>query len=271
MNMGRCLLDALNSSVLQEAREVRLGAEGGEGGGGRGVGDGIAGALRRELGRVSASSGGRGSSSSGGGSENEYGLEGVSGGVRLLVASLNAALVHNLSVAVTGNMSAVRVSVGHDVTHAAMGVKLPPINATSAASPAAAPAAPTSPGARTPDAGEATSATNSSSSNGASDTHVHIVRLMIDEKQNNSDNAGVDRAMVDIYTLALFSDALIISERAPPEPCLHFPPANERCPDGQAQVMEQVVAADPHVPLMHCVDVKRGITLKPLEGWESDS
>ncbi|CAI5480737.1 unnamed protein product [Closterium sp. Yama58-4] len=234
----------------------------------------------------SSSSGGRG----GDGSGDDYGLEELSGNVtEVMVASLNAALVHDLSEAVTGNMSAVRVSVGHDVTHAAMGVKLPPINTTSAASPAlasptAAPA-PTSP-----------DAANSSSSSGASDAHVHIVRLTIDEKQNNGDKAGVDRAIVDIYTLALFSDALVISEvstfgylcaslfgvphtmfvsatckRAPPEPCLHFPPGNERCPDGQAQVLEQVLAQDPHVPLMHCMDVSNGLTLKPLEGWEYGS
>ncbi|CAI5478065.1 unnamed protein product [Closterium sp. Yama58-4] len=222
--------------------------------------------------------------------------EELSGNVtEVLVASLNAALVHNLSEAVTGNMSAVRVSVGHDVTHAAMGVKLPPINTTSAASPAlasalASPAAApaTSPETQMPDASEATNASNSTSYD-----HVHIVRLTIDEKQNNGDKAGVDRAIVDIYTLALFSDALVISEvstfgylcaslfgvprttfisamckRAPPEPCLHFPPGNERCPDGQAQELEQVLAQDPHVPLMHCVDVSNGLTLKPLQGWE---
>ncbi|CAI5959788.1 unnamed protein product [Closterium sp. NIES-64] len=249
------------------------------GGGGAGAAEG------GELGRVFTSSGSSSSnSSSSDGSGDDYGLEGLSGNVtEVMVASLNAALVHNLSVAVTGNMSAVRVSVGHDATHAAMGVILPPINsnAASPALPAAAPA-PMSP-----------DVANSSSSNGASDTHVHIVRLTIDEKQNNGDKAGVDRAMVDIYTLALFSDALIISEvstfgylcaslfgvprttfvsatckRAPPEPCLHFPPGNERCPDGQAQVLEQALAADPHVPLMHCVDVRNGLTLKPLEGWE---
>ncbi|CAI5986495.1 unnamed protein product [Closterium sp. NIES-65] len=285
MNMGRCLLDALNSSVLQEAREMRLGADWEEGGRWRGVVEGAGAAEGGELGRVFTSSGSSSSnSSSSDGSGDDYGLEGLSGNVtEVMVASLNAALVHNLSVAVTGNMSAVRVSVGHDATHAAMGVILPPINsnAASPALPAAAPA-PMSP-----------DVANSSSSNGASDTHVHIVRLTIDEKQNNGDKAGVDRAMVDIYTLALFSDALIISEvstfgylcaslfgvprttfvsatckRAPPEPCLHFPPGNERCPDGQAQVLEQALAADPHVPLMHCVDVRNGLTLKPLEGWE---
>ncbi|CAI5523009.1 unnamed protein product [Closterium sp. Naga37s-1] len=285
MNMGRCLLDALNSSVLQEAREMRLGADWEEGGRWRGVVEGAGAAEGGEVGRVFTSSGSSSSnSSSSDGSGDDYGLEGLSGNVtEVMVASLNAALVHNLSVAVTGNMSAVRVSVGHDATHAAMGVILPPINsnAASPALPAAAPA-PMSP-----------DVANSSSSNGASDTHVHIVRLTIDEKQNNGDKAGVDRAMVDIYTLALFSDALIISEvstfgylcaslfgvprttfvsatckRAPPEPCLHFPPGNERCPDGQAQVLEQALAADPHVPLMHCVDVRNGLTLKPLEGWE---
>ncbi|CAI5509485.1 unnamed protein product, partial [Closterium sp. Naga37s-1] len=285
VNMGRCLLDALNSSVLQEAREMRLGADWEEGGQGRGVVEGAGAAEGGELGRVFASSGSSSSSSSGsGGSGDDYGIEELSGNVtEVMVASLNAALVHNLSAAVTGNVSAVRVSVGHDATHAAMGVILPPIN-TNAASPAlpAATPAPTSP-----------DVANSSSSNSASDTHVHIVRLTIDEKQNNGDKAGVDRAMVDIYTLALFSDALVISEvstfgylcaslfgvprttfvsatckRAPPEPCLHFPPKNERCPDGQAQVLEQVLAQDPHVPLMHCVDVKNGLTLKPLEGWE---
>ncbi|CAI5519237.1 unnamed protein product [Closterium sp. Naga37s-1] len=285
VNMGRCLLDALNSSVLQEAREMRLVADWEEGGRGRGVVEGAGAAEGGELGRVFTSSGGSSSSSSGSdGSGDDYGLEGLSGNVtEVMVASLNAALVHNLSVAVTGNMSAVRVSVGHDATHAAMGVKLPPINtnAASPALPAAAPV-PTSP-----------DVANSSSSNGASDTHVHIVRLTIDEKQNNGDKAGVDRAMVDIYTLALFSDALVISEvstfgylcaslfgvprttfvsatckRAPPEPCLHFPPGNKRCPDGQAQVLEQALAADPHVPLMHCVDVRNGLILKPLEGWE---
>ncbi|CAI5519234.1 unnamed protein product [Closterium sp. Naga37s-1] len=186
---------------------------------------------------------------------------------------------------VTGNMSAVRVSVGHDVTHAAMGVKLPPINTTSAGSPSIASPA-TAPVPTSPDAA-------SSSSGGTLDAHVHIVQLTIDEKQNNGDKAGVDRAMVDIYTLALFSDALIISEvstfgylcaslfgvpritfvsamckRVPPEPCLHFPPGNEHCPDGQARVLEQVLAQDPHVPLMHCVDVRNGLTFKPLEGWE---
>ncbi|CAI5519270.1 unnamed protein product, partial [Closterium sp. Naga37s-1] len=229
--MGRCLIEALNSSSVQQAREVRLSNRGGTGGDGN------------------SGSGGLGCSA--------VGSDSPSGVTEVMVASLSPVLAHNLSVIVAGSVPGAQVTAGSDTPCAATAqLEVPP-----------------SIGVKNP-----------------AGSHVHIARLTVDESENNTDTALVDRAILDIYTLALFSDALVISRnstfgyvsaslfgvpyvsfvgptciRAITEPCLHFPPSNDRCPDGVPQQLQMLLAVAPDVPLMPCADRPSGIAVRPLE------
>ncbi|CAI7782431.1 unnamed protein product [Closterium sp. NIES-53] len=229
--MGRCLLDALNSSSVHQAREVQVSNQG--------------------------SDSGDGSSGSGGDGCNAVGNDPPSAVTEVMVASLSPVLAHNLSVMVAENVPRAQVTMGSDTPCAATAeLDLPPKN-----------------GVKTP-----------------ADSHIHIARLTVDELENNTDTSLVDRAILDIYTLALFSDALVISRnstfgyvsaslfgvpyvsfvgptcmRAVTEPCLHFPPSNDRCPDGVPQQLQLLLAVAPDVPLTPCVDRPTGIAVRPLE------
>ncbi|CAI5993649.1 unnamed protein product [Closterium sp. NIES-64] len=280
--MGRCMLQALNSSTVQRARGMRLAREAalkgnqgpfemhwgrdmreGEGGAegvgsagrgtsgstGHGVG-GVAekGALRGGGFNPMARTASDGDRSSGGGSgSGDCSVGGSWGNVtEVMVASLNQNLVHNLSGVVMADVPVARVTVGSDAACAPMEdaptqEKPPPSGTASTADPAA-PAATVTPA---------------------------------DDKENTTNTASVDRAIIDIYTLALFSDALIISKTstfgylcaslfgvphvtfvghtcipAVSEPCMHWPPTNDRCPDGNPQKLQVLLAEKPDVPLM---------------------
>ncbi|CAI5992585.1 unnamed protein product [Closterium sp. NIES-65] len=295
--MGRCMLQALNSSTVQRARGMRLAREAalkgnqgpfemhwgrdmreGEGGAegvgsagrgtsgstGHGVG-GVAekGALRGGGFNPMARTASDGDRSSGGGSgSGDCSVGGSWGNVtEVMVASLNQNLVHNLSGVVMADVPVARVTVGSDAACAPMEdapteEKPPPSGTASTADPAA-PAATVTPA---------------------------------DDKENTTNTASVDRAIIDIYTLALFSDALIISKTstfgylcaslfgvphvtfvghtcipAVSEPCMHWPPTNDRCPDGNPQKLQVLLAEKPDVPLMPCMDRPNSLGIKPLD------
>ncbi|CAI7834708.1 unnamed protein product [Closterium sp. NIES-54] len=351
--MGRCMVQALNSSTVQRARGMRLsreaalkasqepsevqsGREMREGEGGGSAGWGTSGSTGQGVGGVAENAALRGGgldpmtrtvsggdrSSGGGSGSGDCSVGGSWGNVtEVMVASLNQFLVHNLSQAVMADVPEARVTVGSDTACAPMEdapteEEPPPSGTAYTADPGVAGAGAVTPHVSTDtrsssSTGSGTGSSSSSSSsnrsgsgvgssrskrnNGTSGYGVHIVHLTADDKENTTNTASVDRAIIDIYTLALFSDALIISKTstfgylcaslfgvphvtfvghtcipAVSEPCMHWPPTNDRCLDGNPQKLQLLLAEKPDVPLMPCMDRPNSLGIKPLERAQED-
>ncbi|CAI5512373.1 unnamed protein product [Closterium sp. Naga37s-1] len=144
--------------------------------------------------------------------------------------------------------------------------------------------------------GNSTTSGDSSSSSGGRG-EVEVVQLTEEEQQDNSDGRNVDDAIIDLFSLALFSHSLLLSPTstfgyliaalaphtparfasssscppAPPEPCYHHPPTQDQCPDGQPLLLERAVAAVPHLPLMRCADLSLGLALNTAAAPAHDS
>ncbi|CAI5498794.1 unnamed protein product, partial [Closterium sp. Naga37s-1] len=206
----------------------------------------------------------------------------AAGGVAasVMVASLNAHFAHNLSRLLSNHL-------GY------------PVHVRGAVEPAGSSTGSqesTRAGTETPDSssspveggalsGNSTTSGDSSSSSGGR-AEVEVVQLTEEEQQDNSDGRNVDDAIIDLFSLALFSHSLLLSPTstfgyliaalaphtparfassscppAPPEPCYHHPPTQDQCPDGQPLLLERAVAAMPHLPLMRCADLSLGLAL----------
>ncbi|CAI5534068.1 unnamed protein product [Closterium sp. Naga37s-1] len=204
---------------------------------------------------------------------------GAAGGLAasVMVASLNAHLAHNLSRLLSNHL-------GHPV-HVRGTVEPAGSSSSSQDSTEAGPGATDS--SSSPEEVTLSSESGSGSSSREGRAEVEVVQLTEEEQQDNSDERNVDDAIIDLFSLALFSHSLLLSPTstfgyliaalaphtparfasssscppAPPEPCYHHPPTQDQCPDGQPLLLERAVAAVPHLPLMRCADLSLGLAL----------
>ncbi|CAI5465646.1 unnamed protein product [Closterium sp. Yama58-4] len=227
------------------------------------VGEGSRGADGAAGGAADASSGAVGGAETAGGMA-----------ASVMVASLNAHLAHNLSRLLSNHL-------GHPVR--VRGAVKPAGSDTSSSSPE--------------EGGTASGVSTTSSGSSGGRAVVEVVQLTEEEQQDNSDGRNVDDAIIDLFSLALFSHSLLLSPTstfgyliaalaphtparfasssscppAPPEPCYHHPPTQDQCPDGQPLRLERAVAAVPHLPLMRCADLSLGLALNTAAAPAADT
>ncbi|CAI5984155.1 unnamed protein product [Closterium sp. NIES-65] len=133
-------------------------------------------------------------------------------------------------------------------------------------------------------------------SSGGTRAEVEVVQLTEEEQQDNSNGRNVDDAIIDLFSLALFSHSLLLSPTStfgyliaalaphtparfassscppcPPEPCYHQPPTQGQCRDGQPLLLERALAAVPHLPLMRCADLSPGLAVNTAAALAVDS